>query len=100
MRLFGTSSFTSTSVPTPYISQSQRTRLPVSSLPLDLENQNLVVTAGSTMALNTSPTGLRMTISTFATGSASDAIHLLLFVILVLQRLLQIAQRFEAPAFV
>ena len=70
MRLFGSIAFTSTSSPTPYISQSQRTRLPASSLPLDLLNQNFVVTAGSMKALNTSPTGLRISISRLRRSAA------------------------------
>ena len=54
IRLFGSTALTLTEADTPYISQSQRTSLPDSSLPVLLVNQNRVVTAGSTKAVNTS----------------------------------------------
>src|SRR6476469_3388262 len=58
--------FTFTAVEELYISQSQRIHLPVSKRPLLFVNQNLVVTAGSMKASNTSATGLRINISVFA----------------------------------
>ena len=69
IRLFFSMAFTSTWVETPYISQSHRTRLPASSLPLPLENQKRDVRAGSTNASNTSATGLRMSICALTTGA-------------------------------
>src|SRR6266536_2149533 len=66
IRLFGSTAFTFTSVDELYISQSHRICLPVSSRPLLLVNQNLVVMAGSMNASNTSATGLRINISAFA----------------------------------
>jgi hypothetical protein len=52
--LLVSSAFTFASTEKPYISQSQRTVLPASSLPLPRLNQNFEVTAGSVKASNTS----------------------------------------------
>src|ERR1044071_9564373 len=70
MRLLGSSAFTSTSVPTLYISQSHRMRLPASKRPLLLVNQNCVVIDGSTNASKTSATGLRISSSALATTAS------------------------------
>jgi hypothetical protein len=58
---------TRASMEKPYMSQSQRTEAPGSSLPLPRLNQNLLVIAGSVNASNTRATGLRMSISALAT---------------------------------
>ena len=68
IRRFGSTAFTLTEADAPYISQSQRTFLPASSFPLLLVNQNRVVTTGSTKAVKTSDTGLRMSICALAMG--------------------------------
>ncbi len=72
----GSIALTSTSVPTPYISHSQRTRAPGSSRPLPFENQKRLVTAGSTKASNTSAAGRRTSIPAFATGGSIAPIGL------------------------
>jgi hypothetical protein len=86
-RRSGSIALTATSVPTPYISQSQRTRAPGSSRPLPLENQKREVIAGSTNASNTGPIGRRISIPAFATGAAS-----------VTSRAPEAARRFQAAS--
>src|SRR5687767_11609925 len=69
IRLFGSIAFTATSVDAPYNSHSHFTCLPISSRPLLLVNQNLVVMLGSMKAANTAATGLRINIPVLATGA-------------------------------
>jgi hypothetical protein len=64
----GSTALAVTSIDTSWLSHSHRTRLPVSSRPLPLLNQNLDVIRGLTTASNTSPTGRRTSIPVFATG--------------------------------
>ena len=70
MRLFGSTAFTVTRMDKSYIAHSHVTTLWGSSRPLPLVNQNFDVIDGSTNASKTSSTGLRMSISAFATGAA------------------------------
>jgi hypothetical protein len=68
MRRFGSIVFAVTGIETSYISQSHWMRLPASSRPLPFVNQNFEVMSGSTIASNTSATGLRTSIPVVATG--------------------------------
>ena len=68
MRFSGSSAFTSIVVPTLYISQSHRTCLPTSNLPLPRLNQKRDVMAGLTNASNTTEMGLRISICAVAIG--------------------------------
>jgi hypothetical protein len=65
--LFGSSALTVASTEKAYISRSQRTDLPTSSLALPRLNQSLDVIVGPTNASNTLLTGLRISISALAT---------------------------------
>ena len=72
MRWCGSTAITRTWAETPYHSHSQSSSLPSSSRPLLLEYQNLLVIDGSTIAANTSATGLRIIIAVRATGGFSS----------------------------
>jgi hypothetical protein len=69
----GSTAFTTTFEPTPYISHSQRTRAPGTSGPLPFENQKRAVTSGSANASKTSPAGRRISIPALATNAFESA---------------------------